>query len=261
MRFCFSYVNIMTQIDDKNSTGAHSYMKIAHRGYHKFYGENTLEAFTSALHENFHMIEFDVQLCKSGELIIYHDTHIEYNTIATLTLNEILRMKPAIPTLEDLYNIPNIDRIHLYIDIKGHGPVVERLHEFVVQRKERFPLHKIWFGSFNAVHIERLYNLRFSLLTEHTCTTCTSRSYSLYQIGFITANVLNEKLLELFCIYWPLDFICIDWTMLDPSFHRILREKRAACKIFVYTCEISNPSKLIGNMEIDGIVSDCLLCE
>ena len=48
-------------------------LKIAHRGYSDKYKDNTLEAFEHAVRNHFDMIELDIQLCKSGEIIVYHD--------------------------------------------------------------------------------------------------------------------------------------------------------------------------------------------
>ena len=62
-------------------------LKIAHRGY-KF-KDNTIEAFENAIKNSFDMIELDIQLCKSGEIVIYHDIVINNQYILDITLDEL----------------------------------------------------------------------------------------------------------------------------------------------------------------------------
>src|SRR5690606_38631376 len=49
------------------------FYKVAHRGWHKFHVENTLEAFRAAYLAGCHMVEFDVQLTRDGVPVIFHD--------------------------------------------------------------------------------------------------------------------------------------------------------------------------------------------
>ena len=48
-------------------------MWIAHRGYSSKYSDNTRASFVGAIDAGFDMIELDVHLCNSGELVIHHD--------------------------------------------------------------------------------------------------------------------------------------------------------------------------------------------
>ena len=48
-------------------------MWIAHRGYSSKYSDNTRASFLGAIDAGFDMIELDVHLCESGELVIHHD--------------------------------------------------------------------------------------------------------------------------------------------------------------------------------------------
>ena len=49
-------------------------LKIAHRGYSEKYGDNNMISFREALYAGFDMIELDILLCRTGEIVIYHDT-------------------------------------------------------------------------------------------------------------------------------------------------------------------------------------------
>jgi glycerophosphoryl diester phosphodiesterase len=66
----------------------------AHRGDTKAAPENTIAAFESAVRKGAHMIEFDVQLSKDGELVIMHDPTVDRTTsgtgkVADLTFEEL----------------------------------------------------------------------------------------------------------------------------------------------------------------------------
>ena len=51
-------------------------MIIGHRGYSSCFIDNSRESFENAIHIGFDMIELDINICKSGELIVYHDLFI-----------------------------------------------------------------------------------------------------------------------------------------------------------------------------------------
>ncbi|HKP97489.1 MAG TPA: glycerophosphodiester phosphodiesterase family protein [Fibrobacteria bacterium] len=47
--------------------------KVAHRGWHQWHVENTLEAFRAAYDSGCDMVEFDVQLSRDGVPVVFHD--------------------------------------------------------------------------------------------------------------------------------------------------------------------------------------------
>jgi len=55
-------------------------LRIGHRGAMGYAPENTLLSFRKALELRCDMVEFDVRLCKSGELIVFHDDTLERTT-------------------------------------------------------------------------------------------------------------------------------------------------------------------------------------
>ena len=68
-------------------------LSIAHQGYSSKYKGNTWKAFKKVKKKGFDMIELDIQLCKSGEIIIYHDVFLKNNRIENMTLLEIKKKK------------------------------------------------------------------------------------------------------------------------------------------------------------------------
>ena len=120
-----------------------SFLKIAHRGFSLIKKrENTLFAFQNAIIKKFDMIELDIQLCKSKDIIIYHDSYIDYNNkflfIKDLTFDEIHKINPYIITLPFLFENINKDRIKIYLDIKGNTEIIPHLLNFLNNRFNNF---------------------------------------------------------------------------------------------------------------------------
>jgi glycerophosphoryl diester phosphodiesterase len=110
---------------------------IAHRGFSAEAPENTLAAFDLALYQGYPHIEFDVQLSRDGEVVIFHDVRIGRTTngrgkIKHLTLDQLKKLDAGrwfgdrftgqrIPTLgEILPRYRGIARLH--IELKSHEP-------------------------------------------------------------------------------------------------------------------------------------------
>ncbi|MFW5852429.1 MAG: glycerophosphodiester phosphodiesterase [Nanoarchaeota archaeon] len=83
---------------------------MAHRGASSIAPENTILAFKKAIEHGAHYIELDVRMCKTGELVVMHDSKVNRTTsgkgyIARKTLAELkklnLKRKQKIPTLEE----------------------------------------------------------------------------------------------------------------------------------------------------------------
>lgn len=80
--------------------------KIAHRGIHDKYIENTLKSFLECIKRGY-LIELDIRLTKDNYLVVFHDISLKrlFNknkNINDLTLNELREYK-LIPTLEEVF--------------------------------------------------------------------------------------------------------------------------------------------------------------
>jgi glycerophosphoryl diester phosphodiesterase len=78
---------------------------IAHRGFHREFPENTIEAFKAAMDIGVDGIEFDVQETADGEFVIHHDDDIAGRSISSLSLAEVATCRIGggyrIPVLQD----------------------------------------------------------------------------------------------------------------------------------------------------------------
>lgn len=100
---------------------------IAHRGASGFKPENTIASFLKAIELEAKMIEFDVHVCKSGEVVVIHDFDIDRTTngkgfVSELTLKALKKVDAGqgerIPTLDETLNAIN-GKSMVNIEIKG----------------------------------------------------------------------------------------------------------------------------------------------
>ena len=118
---------------------------IAHRGYSMKYEDNSIEAIREAIHRDYEGVEIDVQLCETGEIVLFHDVYIKGKFISDLTLDRL--KEHGIITLQDVYEqIPEIRRTLLFLDIKGGDlGIIKALEKFY----EKESVENITFCSFN----------------------------------------------------------------------------------------------------------------
>ncbi len=112
--------------------------------------ENTIKSFKKALKLNVDIIELDVHVCKSGELIVIHDEKVNRTTnrkglVSEKTLSELKKLDAGkgekIPTLSEVLDI--IDR-KAKINIELKGPKTAKpVHELI----KNFTKNKGWNNS------------------------------------------------------------------------------------------------------------------
>jgi glycerophosphoryl diester phosphodiesterase len=112
----------------------------AHRGASQTHPENTLAAFAEAIRLGAHMIEFDVQRTRDGELVLMHDGTINRTTngrgkVGEMTLAEVRRLDAGlwkgeafrgerIPTLDEALAMMPAN-IWLNVHLKGDAALAE----------------------------------------------------------------------------------------------------------------------------------------
>ena len=213
-------------------------LKIAHRGYSDKYKDNTLEAFEHAVRNNFDMIELDIQLCKSGEIIIYHDTVINSRMIIDCTLDELKKMDSDIITLGVFFKKINSFNIKIFLDVKGFDEIINPLVNFIKKNLFHIYIPNLYISSFNLIIIEALKKINIPFKLGLT----TSNYYSKNQINNMLDNI---------------DFVCIDWTVLDKNIVDYLKGKNKM--VFSCTCENYNNYCYMKQYNLDGIVSNILI--
>uniref|UniRef100_A0A6C0BTZ8 GP-PDE domain-containing protein n=1 Tax=viral metagenome TaxID=1070528 RepID=A0A6C0BTZ8_9ZZZZ len=210
-------------------------IEIAHRGNSHYYKDNSIQSFTSALDEKFDMIELDIQLCRSGEIVVNHDLFIDYNFIKNMDLNEIQEIDSDIITLKQFFEIPRMKDIDVYLDLKGDIKIAKEVVKFI--NVNNLNKDRILIGSFNLKHLDIIHTLDISI-----------------KLGFITDNNLSDALyFELSKLNY-LYFIAVSWNMLDIDTISLL--KLQGIKLFVFTCANELILSHILNYQVDGIISN-----
>lgn len=221
------------------------FLKIAHRGYSLLKKrENTLFAFQNAIKNNFDMIELDIHLCKSNDIIIYHDAYLKYKEkfryIKDLTYSEINSINPYIITLPFFFK--NIDKndIKIYLDLKGDNKIINPLLEYL--NKNFNDYNNLILSSFNRKSLKDI------IMYNKTITNNI-------EIGFITENIYTQ--FELKFIMKDIDYLIVSWNMLDNETIDFCKKNNK--KIFCYTLKDEKELEYIKKFDIDGIVSDILI--
>ncbi len=186
-------------------------IKVGHRGAMGYAPENTLASFQKAIELGAGMAELDVQICKSGELVVIHDETVDRTTngagkIKDKTLTELKGLitdkNERIPTLTETLDF--IDRkIKVNIELKGKNTAFK-----VCRTIQRYIEEKGWtyddfiVSSFHRTELLAVKffdkNIKIGVLSE---TVPPIRFMSFVKaIGAYSVNVpvdrINKKFIE-----------------------------------------------------------------
>ena len=213
-------------------------LKIGHRGAKGHVAENTLESIKKAMLLKVDMIEIDVHLCKTGELVVIHDeelgnTNSGNGVVSDKSLAQIKSFRTRegyqIPTLSEVLELIQ-DKVILNIELKGEGTA-----EPVLKCLQKFPESKILISSFS---FNELMSLR-SLNPEIPVAVLTENDLSM--------AFLQARHLKAFSIH--------------PYYKMVTRDFIADChrndiKVYVWTVNKPEKIKKLKSLDVDGIFSD-----
>ena len=219
-------------------------LKIGHRGAKGHLPENTLVSIQKALDLGVDGIEIDVHVCKSGELVVFHDFTLDRMTngkgeIKDFTLIELKRLKVVkdfqIPTLEEVLDM--IDKkCFINIELKGLVTVVATISII-----ENYINNKHWkysdfiVSSFQHQLLESLYKLNKQI-----------------PIGVLTDTNVGEAIQ----IAKHIKAVSIhpDYTMLTQS--NVKQLKGEGFKVLTWTVNKKEAIDRVIRYKVDGIISD-----
>ncbi len=205
---------------------------VAHRGFSLKHKDNSVIAIREAVDRNYDGVEIDVQLCKSGELILYHDIYIDNSFVSDLTYKE-LKTK-CVCSLPEVYNhVPELNNTLLIIDMKGNNiEICEALRLFFLERST----HSVYFCSFNRNLIHNL------------------PSYFLKGATFETTFIENEYDF----ILRDLNAVVLHWTCLDEKLIEYCK-KNNIC-VFTYTHKEDMELTYMLKYDVDGVITNGFQC-
>ncbi|MCW4049929.1 MAG: glycerophosphodiester phosphodiesterase family protein [Candidatus Bathyarchaeota archaeon] len=113
---------------------------IGHRGAAGYEPENTLRSFMKAVELGVDMVELDIHVCASGELVVIHDETVDRTTdgtgaVAEMTLEALQGLDAGkgekIPQLREVFEAL-VGKAEVNVELKGRG-CAEPLHNLVME--------------------------------------------------------------------------------------------------------------------------------
>lgn len=210
-------------------------MIIAHRGYSERHKDNSIDSFKAAISSGFDMIELDLNICKTGELVIYHDFMINNQSVNSYTLHELESL--GVVSLDKYFKLVN-NSIRSYLDIKGDIQVTHNLIKYLYLNKN-IDLNLLYIGSFD--------NHQLNLLVKSNLPV---------KYGLITANKYTYLDMEYY--FDKVNFMSFCWEYYDNKIYDILHEQNIS--VYLYTCTNKTEEEYITrNFKYDGIVSNIFI--
>ena len=220
-------------------------MVIGHRGAAGHEVENTIPSIDKAISFGVDAVEVDVFLCKSGELVVFHDENLSRLTnssafIESLTLDSIKKIEVfnnhKIPTLNEVIKFIN-NRIHLNIELKGINtakPTYKLLKSIFSNKKQL--IEKISISSFNWNELEIMYDLDKDI---QTAVLVEKRPV---EMAINQAKKINAKAIN------------IDFKQLNKKVVKKIKSENLI--INAWTVNEINQIERIINLGVDGIITD-----
>jgi glycerophosphoryl diester phosphodiesterase len=217
---------------------------IGHRGAAEFEPENTIISFRKAMELNVDMIEFDVQLCKSGEVVVIHDYTLERTTngegfVFEKTFEE-LRVLDAgngqkIPDLVETLNTIN-RKTKVNIELKGVSSAshVSNIINYFIEKKN-WHAQDFIVSSFHQMEL-----FKFHLLNPNI------------NIG-VLFNEIPENFFE---IANKVDAYSINADFRFLTKNVVDKIHSLGFKIFAYTVNKAEDKALMKLIGVDGIFTD-----
>lgn len=201
---------------------------IAHRGYSLEYPDNSLQAIQKAISKQYYGVEIDIQMCKTGEIVLFHDIYINDSFIGDLTVDKLKDL--GIITLCDVYTqVPEIQNTKLFLDIKGNDTsIIKNLEEFYRHRDHS----NVYFCSFNRQLLRLLDNK--------------------FKKGSTFETIFNSG--ELNRITDGMSVVFVHWTCLCDSL--IEHCKKAGVEVFTYTHKGKMEMEYMMKFDVDGIITN-----
>jgi glycerophosphoryl diester phosphodiesterase len=209
-------------------------LNIAHRGFHKAFPDNTLEAFEAAIQLGVDGIELDVHETADQEFIVFHDAELLDKDIRSLLLSEIrnvkLRGKFDIPTLEQAFHLCR-KRAKLMVELKK----VRSLDRLLALLKAKAEMSEIIVISF-----DRSLVLKFKRLAPDIRT------------GIITAFPFGD--LVKMAKSARCDAIVVRCPFVNSGM--VDKARASNLSVFVWGCPDMKAARKLVRLDVEGLISD-----
>lgn len=227
------------------------FYKIGHRGAAGYAPENTLLSFQKALELTVNMIELDVHICKSREVVVIHDkdTH-RINNKKDLIKNQNYSdlKKLNILKLEDVLNLIN-RQVPVNIELKGDNtaePVSEIIKNYITNNN--WHINDFLISSFNKKELKKINHYlpeikKGLLIGKKNCFFLLKKFPNL----FFKRHLRFAKKIKAFSIHIHKDLINSEIVQITHANN---------FKIFTYTANSLEEITQFKDLGVDGIFSD-----
>ena len=219
-------------------------LNIGHRGAKGHIAENTLPSISKGIELGVDGIEIDIFVCKSGELVVFHDKKLDRLTnshgyIESLEYDSIRKIsvlgEHKIPTLNEVLEL--IDgKVFLNIELKGSG-TAEPTHKLLTPllKQKKWKPDQLIISSFNWKELEIFYGLNKKV-----------------PIAILTGS----DPLDAIPIAKKLNALAINPNFRALNIKNVKKIQEEGYKVFPYTINEPTDIQRILTLEVDGIITD-----
>ena len=221
---------------------------IAHRGGSLLERENTISAYRKSIELKVDIVETDVRETSDGIIVSFHDANLERlagkkGNIRDFTLEELKKIYPEIPTLEEVLNFCK-GKLPVIIEVKEIG-FEKKLIE-IIEKKEA--IRKVIILSFKEDVVRKIKLLNPSIEIGNLVRV---KGFSIpwFFYGRHQANVLVKKTLELGAKVLVLNFGFYSQTLLKKCHKNNIA-------LWLWTVNNTDKMKKFIEAGVDGIITD-----
>ena len=213
----------------------------AHRGASAYEPDNTLRSFKRAIDMGAQMIELDVHLCKTGQIVVIHDAFIgkPAKAIKDLTWDELQKYDVGkgekIPLLSHVFDLVD-KRAIINIELKAPNtakPVAELIAQYIKTKK--WSSNNFLITSFDHYWVREFHR--------YAPKVPTGVLFECNPIGY--AQIATRANAQYAVMYY-------EW--LTKEFVHDAHAR--GIKVFVYTVNDKALAQKLRNFNIDGIISN-----
>ncbi len=235
---------LMVALSSISCNDPYTPLTIGHRGAKGHVAENTLPSVAKAMELGVDGIEIDIFLCKSGELVVFHDKKLDRLTnaqgyIESLEYDSIQKIKVMgehkIPTLDEVLEL--IDgKVFLNIELKGGG-TAEPTHKILTPllKQKKWTADQFIISSFDWEELKHFYRLNQEVPI--AVLTGADPLDALPIAREVNAQAINP-----------------DFKSLNEK--NVKKIQQAGYKVFPYTINDPKNIEKMFTLEVDGIITD-----
>lgn len=227
------------------------FYKIGHRGAAGHARENTLSSFKKAISLDVNMIELDVHICKSGEVVVIHNKDTKkINNKKELVKNKNYcdLKKIGIPTLENVLDLVN-RKTTVNIELKGKNtayPVSQIIKNYI--KNKRWKISDFLISSFDKQELEKIVKHLPRAKKAFLVSPLRPYSFWIKRFPFIFKSHLRfAKKIDSFSIN-------LHKNLVNQKIIALAHSENL--KVFVYTVNQEREIRYLKNIGVDGIFSD-----